>query len=85
MTTDSKTTNTTRNTGPFLVGGVILIAAIWIGVFATLAILQPGFRTKALILAGGAGATELILYIGAAWLGINLFQRLRSFVGMRRD
>ncbi|GEM_PF-2967348 len=85
MNTETKTANTTRKTKPFIIAGVTLITAIWVAVFAALAILQPDLRTKALIVAGGAGATELILYAGAAWFGINLFQRFRSFIRMRRD
>lgn len=65
--------------------GVALIAAIWIGTFTAMAIMQPDLKTRMLIMAGGAAATELVLYVGAAWFGINLFQTLRTKWRARKD
>ncbi len=85
MNTKIESPKPVRNNKPFVIGGVVLIVAIWIGVFAALATLEPDLRTKALILAGGAGATELILYAGAAWFGVKLFQRFRPFTRSNRN
>ena len=84
MNTQAKTAKSARNAKPFLIGGITLIVAIWIGVFTALAVIQPDIRTKAVILAAGAGATELILYAGAAWFGVTLFQRFRNFIRFRK-
>ncbi len=84
MNTQAKTAKSARNAKPFLIGGITLIVAIWIGVFTALAVIQPDIRTKAVILASGAGATELILYAGAAWFGVTLFQRFRNFIRFRK-
>jgi hypothetical protein len=84
MNTAAKTNKPARSRKAFLAAGIALIIAIWIGVFTALAVLQPDIRTKAVIVASGAGATELILYVGAAWFGVTLFQRLRSFIRFRK-
>ncbi|GAA0272439.1 hypothetical protein GCM10009127_10990 [Alteraurantiacibacter aestuarii] len=76
-------TTTVRNKKFFLITGASLIATIWVGVFATLAIMQPALKTRLLILAAGAGATELIAYAGAAWFGINVFKHIRGKISQR--
>jgi hypothetical protein len=84
MNTVTKTTKPTRSRKAILVTGIVLIVAIWIATFAAIAIMQPDIKTRMLIAAAGAGATELILYAGAAWFGVTLFQRFRSFIRFRK-
>lgn len=85
MSSNTEAAKPTSKSKIFLYAATALIAAIWVGVFATLAIFQPTLRTKALILAGGAGATELIVYAGAAWFGVNLFKAMRAKLRKARD
>jgi hypothetical protein len=76
---------TDRNTKKtFLIAAGALIAAIWAGVFAAIVILQPALKTRMMIAAVGAGSTELIIYIGAAWFGVNLYKHIRSKLAARR-
>ncbi|TIX49695.1 hypothetical protein [Alteraurantiacibacter aquimixticola] len=81
MTTNSKTRT---NKLALIIGGAI-IAAIWLATFAALALMQPDLKTRMVILAVGAGSTELVLYAGAAWFGINIFNRFRSFLRHRGE
>jgi hypothetical protein len=75
MTTKTNNKSTKKSV---LIIGFGLIATIWIATFAAMAIMQPDLKTRMLIMAGGAGATELVIYIGAAWFGVNLYKHIRS-------
>ena len=78
-------TTTERNKKKtFLIAAAALIGVIWASVIAALVIFQPAIKTKMLIVAIGAGSTELIIYVGAAWFGVNIYKHIRSKLNARR-
>ena len=76
-------TTKTPNSRTLLFIALGLLATIWAAVIAALVILQPDMRGKALIIGGGAVATEILIYLGAGVFGITAFKKLRDRLRFR--
>lgn len=59
-----------------IAAGAIVVSA-WAAVAATLLLFEPSFALRTGIVVAAALLTEVIFWIGAAYLGITMFDRLR--------
>lgn len=62
--------------GLIIAAGTIVISA-WIAVAATIWLLEPSVALRTGIVLAAALLTEAIFWLGAAYLGVTLFDRLR--------
>jgi len=59
------------------IAAITIVILAWTGVAVTLLLFEPNVATRATILVAAAILTELMLWVGAAFLGVTLFDRFR--------
>jgi NhaP-type Na+/H+ or K+/H+ antiporter len=59
------------------IAAVATVILTWTGVAVTLFLFEPNVATRAAILVAAAVLTELMVWVGAAFLGVTLFDRFR--------
>jgi hypothetical protein len=61
-----------------------LVALVWAGAAAALALFEPSIAQWTLIVTAAALATEGAMWVGAVLLGIEAIRRLRARIWLRR-
>ncbi len=67
------------------IAAVAIVIIAWTGVAVTLSLLEPNVATRAAILVAAAVLTELMIWAGAAFLGVTMFDRFRVWRRKPRD
>lgn len=67
------------------IAAVAIVVLAWMGVAVTLFLFEPNVATRAAILVAAAVLTELMIWAGAAFLGVTMFDRFRVWRRKPRD
>lgn len=59
------------------IAAAAIVILAWTGVAATFFLFEPDVAARAAILAAAAVLTELMFWVGAAFLGVTIFDRFR--------